>query len=141
MLAPIYVLVKTVPYPRPGSLNGRDRLSYVRLPWNVPAVTSHFFILPAEAKQSHDDETSRWIDTNTRPCPSCSVPIEKIGGCNHMRCCHCHASFCWACMRLGTICAAYGACRNGTPYRNAVPGQSADQRPPRFVCFFHMDHR
>jgi hypothetical protein len=77
------------------------------------------FILPAEPKQSHDEETSRWIDANTRPCPACFVPIDKNGGCNHMRCCHCHSSFCWACMQLGTECASY-ACRNGAPY-DAVP--------------------
>lgn len=35
------------------------------------------FILPADKKYSEEEETSRWINANTRPCPSCSVPISK----------------------------------------------------------------
>jgi hypothetical protein len=76
------------------------------------------FVLPTESKQLQDEETSRWVNTNTRQCPSCSVPISKTGGCNHIRCSHCGVSFCWACMRLRTACQAY-RCKNGAPYRNA----------------------
>lgn len=79
------------------------------------------FILPTESKHVQDEETSKWMNANTRPCPSCSVPIHKIGGCNHMKCGHCQANFCWACMRAGTTCGAW-QCKNGAPYRNAVPG-------------------
>jgi hypothetical protein len=76
------------------------------------------FVLPTESKQLQDEETSRWVNTNTRQCPSCSVPISKTGGCNHIRCSHCGVTFCWACMRLRTACQAY-RCKNGAPYRNA----------------------
>mmetsp|Transcript_20717 Transcript_20717/g.48940 ORF Transcript_20717/g.48940 Transcript_20717/m.48940 type:complete len:555 (+) Transcript_20717:115-1779(+) len=76
------------------------------------------FVLPVESKELEDEETSRWVNANTRRCPSCSVPISKTGGCNHMRCLHCGANFCWACMRLQTECQAY-RCQNGAPYRNA----------------------
>jgi hypothetical protein len=65
-----------------------------------------------------DEQTSKWMQSHTRPCPSCSVPIVKSGGCNHMRCSHCRASFCWACMQLRTRCRAY-QCTNGG--QNAVP--------------------
>lgn len=37
-----------------------------------------------------------------RPCPKCSVSIEKNGGCNHMTCTHCQHQFCWICMRPWT---------------------------------------
>ena len=76
------------------------------------------FVLPVESRELEDEETSRWVNANTRPCPSCSVPISKSGGCNHVRCVHCGANFCWACMRLQTVCQAY-RCQNGAPYRNA----------------------
>jgi hypothetical protein len=36
-----------------------------------------------------------------------------------MRCIHCRADFCWACMRLRTNCMAF-ECKNGAPYRDAV---------------------
>ena len=85
------------------------------------------FVLNAEAELSPDGNpalgdaaTARWIGTNCRPCPSCSVPIAKASGCNHMRCSRCGAGFCWACMRLRTRCAAFD-CRNGAPYGNAPP--------------------
>jgi len=78
------------------------------------------FVLPVESEHFQNEETSRWMDTNTRPCPSCSVPIIKASGCNNMTCTHCKAKFCWACMRLSISCRAY-KCHNGAPYRNAVP--------------------
>lgn len=37
-----------------------------------------------------------------------------------MRCTHCRANFCWACMRLHAQCNAY-KCKNGAPYGNASP--------------------
>ena len=73
---------------------------------------------PTTTNNSSDEQTSKWMQSHTRPCPSCSVPIVKSGGCNHMRCSHCRAQFCWACMRLRTRCRAYD-CSNGG--RNAVP--------------------
>ena len=29
---------------------------------------------------------AQWIINNTKPCPSCSSPIQKNEGCNHMTC-------------------------------------------------------
>lgn len=31
------------------------------------------------------------------PCPTCSTPIEKTEGCNHMTCTRCKQHFCWVC--------------------------------------------
>lgn len=33
----------------------------------------------------------------TVPCPQCSVPIRKAGGCSHMTCKKCAYEFCWTC--------------------------------------------
>lgn len=88
------------------------------------------FILNAESEFSPernsvigDKASAEWIGSNTRQCPSCSVPISKASGCNHMRCGNCGANFCWACMRLRTSCRAY-SCRNGAPF-------GGNARPPR----------
>mmetsp|Transcript_7888 Transcript_7888/g.19679 ORF Transcript_7888/g.19679 Transcript_7888/m.19679 type:complete len:588 (+) Transcript_7888:366-2129(+) len=80
------------------------------------------FILPADANSSmyEDERTNEWMKNNTRQCPSCSVPISKIDGCNHMNCSHCKAQFCWACMRLRTSCRAY-RCNNQAPFGDAIP--------------------
>eukprot|EP01043_Picozoa_sp_COSAG02_P048834 COSAG02_NODE_4842_length_4916_cov_2.448204_2_plen_835_part_00 len=67
-----------------------------------------------------DAESERWIASNTRPCPSCGTAIQKISGCNAMRCGSCRRSFCWACMRSSTACDHF-TCRNGAPYGNAKP--------------------
>ena len=37
------------------------------------------------------------LSEGIKPCPNCNVPIEKNGGCLHMRCWQCRADFCWAC--------------------------------------------
>ena len=36
-------------------------------------------------------------DFISSPCPSCSAPISKKGGCSHMTCSICKASFCYLC--------------------------------------------
>lgn len=89
---------------------------------------SEAFILPAESKILQDDETSRWMDANTRQCPSCAAKIVKTGGCNHMHCSNCRADFCWACMRLRTSCKAF-QCVNGARYGNAIPGRGGQDGP------------
>ncbi len=118
MLLPIYVFAKTgmaVNF----LLARRAREALFRSISVECPCCDESFVLPTESKQLEDEETSRWVTTNSRPCPSCSVPISKAGGCNHVRCSHCGANFCWACMRLRTACQAY-RCRNGAPYRNAT---------------------
>ncbi|KAI3429520.1 hypothetical protein D9Q98_005609 [Chlorella vulgaris] len=41
-------------------------------------------------------ETSSWLNANTKPCPKCSKPVEKNGGCNLVLC-RCGQAFCWLC--------------------------------------------
>lgn len=43
-------------------------------------------------------ETASWIKWHTKKCPSCSQPIEKNLGCNHMTCRQCKYNFCWLCL-------------------------------------------
>jgi hypothetical protein len=75
---------------------------------------------PTSSSSAPDKETEQWMGQHTRPCPSCSAPISKDSGCNHMRCTQCRASFCWACMRVSTQCGAYG-CHHGAPFGNSPP--------------------
>jgi len=71
-----------------------------------------------EEESQLDLQTHHWLMLNTRPCPRCRVPIQKQGGCNHMLCRACKATFCWACMREGQRCRSF-ACHNGAPFGNA----------------------
>jgi hypothetical protein len=34
---------------------------------------------------------------STKPCPQCHAPVERAGGCNHIKCLRCGDSFCWIC--------------------------------------------
>lgn len=49
--------------------------------------------------------TSGWIIANTKPCPSCKIPIQKNKGCYHMTC-RCGFDFCWLCLQGRCICYA-----------------------------------
>jgi len=55
--------------------------------------------------------TLHFLKTFTSPCPKCSFPIMKDGGCNHMRCTKCNYYFCWVCGGEGNKCNAY-QCKN-----------------------------
>ena len=70
------------------------------------------------AKCQDESETNNWVLANTKQCPKvgliftssynfsyncvtkCQASIEKNGGCNHMICGTCKASFCWSCLNL-----------------------------------------
>lgn len=49
-------------------------------------------------RNSEEFSSNKWIKSNTKPCPKCSVTIFKDGGCSHVRCLHCRYEFCWICM-------------------------------------------
>ncbi|XP_075712664.1 E3 ubiquitin-protein ligase RNF14-like [Rhinoderma darwinii] len=41
-----------------------------------------------------------WLEENSKPCPHCEAPIEKIDGCNKMICTSCKQYFCWLCLKI-----------------------------------------
>ncbi|XP_045431096.1 E3 ubiquitin-protein ligase parkin isoform X2 [Pipistrellus kuhlii] len=52
------------------------------------------------AEQARWEERSReTIQQTTKPCPRCRVPVEKNGGCMHMKCPQpqCQLEWCWNC--------------------------------------------
>lgn len=54
-----------------------------------------------------------WLKKNTSPCPKCKFPINKNGGCNHMRCSKCNYYFCWLCGGDGYQCGSYRCNKTG----------------------------
>ncbi|XP_043276230.1 E3 ubiquitin-protein ligase RNF14-like [Venturia canescens] len=48
-----------------------------------------------------------YLTKNTRFCPQCETPTEKIEGCNKMMCGNCETNFCWLCGQLITNKNAY----------------------------------
>ncbi len=39
-------------------------------------------------------------DNNIQLCPGCLHPIEKIGGCNYVKCVICKTRWCWVCHKV-----------------------------------------
>uniref|UniRef100_A0A6J0URH0 RBR-type E3 ubiquitin transferase n=1 Tax=Pogona vitticeps TaxID=103695 RepID=A0A6J0URH0_9SAUR len=50
-------------------------------------------------KALEEMESQDWLEKNSKLCPSCATPIEKLDGCNKMTCTACRQYFCWICMR------------------------------------------
>ncbi len=91
------------------------------------------FVLNTEAemtKSTNPDKgmNEHWIRDNCKPCPGCSSPVEKNGGCNHMHCAQCNTDFCWVCMQAGRKCGAYNCVnRPGTAKSAEVSSHQSPQ--------------
>jgi hypothetical protein len=51
------------------------------------------------SKKKADKKSDQWKKIYTKPCPQCTMPIEKDGGCKHMVCSQCKYNFCWNCLK------------------------------------------
>lgn len=63
---------------------------------------------------------------HSRPCPKCRYPIEKNGGCNHVRCSSCQFYFCWHCGGPGNECMA-SYCSSEGKYSHQEPEYNEEQ--------------
>lgn len=63
-------------------------------PWHQDLTCDEYEL----QKKDNDQETERWLAEKTKPCPNCSIPIEKGNGCFHMTCRGCRFEFCWECL-------------------------------------------
>ena len=50
-----------------------------------------------DIEERKDDGVAEWMKkTGSKPCPKCSVPIEKNNGCDHIYCINCKHHFYWS---------------------------------------------
>ena len=65
----------------------------------------------AEFKNKIEKRANGYIfNVEAKPCPECSYPIQKNGGCNSMICSRCNTTFCWLCLRLWSEHSNYSQC-------------------------------
>ena len=64
--------------------------------WHADATCDEFQQWKRENSQA-DERFQRWSNDHAKPCPKCTMPIEKNGGCNHVTC-RCKHEFCWLCL-------------------------------------------
>ena len=62
---------------------------------NVVCSKCHNTLQPEHVCNPDDIETAKFINSSSKPCPKCAVPISKIDGCDLMFCTLCHVSFSW----------------------------------------------
>lgn len=48
--------------------------------------------------------TQQWLESHTKSCPECNIPIEKVDGCASVKC-RCGIRFCYSCGQRKCICA------------------------------------
>ncbi|XP_030068264.1 E3 ubiquitin-protein ligase RNF14 [Microcaecilia unicolor] len=49
-------------------------------------------------KALEEMESKDWLAKNSKLCPHCGTPIQKVDGCNKMTCTGCRQYFCWICL-------------------------------------------
>eukprot|EP00746_Dinoflagellata_sp_MGD_P164810 gnl/MRDRNA2_/MRDRNA2_93694_c0_seq1.p1 gnl/MRDRNA2_/MRDRNA2_93694_c0~~gnl/MRDRNA2_/MRDRNA2_93694_c0_seq1.p1 ORF type:complete len:700 (+),score=116.74 gnl/MRDRNA2_/MRDRNA2_93694_c0_seq1:293-2101(+) len=88
-----------------GSINAACECGGV---WCVLCKDESHWPASCEEKRWYDrmfDRNETRLDQNgtdvIKCCPQCWVPIEKNGGCSHMRCRICGYDFCWTCGSFG----------------------------------------
>lgn len=64
------------------------------------------------SRRTEERATSAAVAAISWPCPGCKTPIERMDGCQHMKCPNCQANFCWLCgrdlgRRVGTFPVHY----------------------------------
>ncbi|XP_078412862.1 E3 ubiquitin-protein ligase parkin isoform X1 [Cetorhinus maximus] len=67
------------------------------------AVNQQSYVINQQAAQRAlwEEASRQAIKETTKPCPKCQVPVEKNGGCMHMKCprTSCHFQWCWLCSK------------------------------------------
>ena len=80
--------------------------------------------------------TAKLLDSDTKQCPTCSVGIFKIDGCDMMFCVDCHTSFSWKTGKIET-----GIIHNPHYFEwLRSGGKTADRNPNEVRCGREMDH-
>lgn len=62
------------------------------------------------SSRAEDQDSTQWLARHSKPCPGCSAPIQRSGGCKHMTCKQCRYQFCWLCGSIWTGHNAFGKC-------------------------------
>lgn len=93
-----------------------------------------FEVIGKDKKQEHvcDEntlKTAQLMKKETKPCPSCGVPIFKISGCDQMWCTVCHIAFSWQTGRQVT-----GTIHNPHYYAWAKDNNTAVNPPGAQMC-------
>jgi len=47
-----------------------------------------------------NDLNTEFINTFAKKCPKCSMLVQKLDGCNQMKCPMCDTNFCWLCLKI-----------------------------------------
>lgn len=74
-------------------------------------------------KALEEMESKEWLEKNSKSCPCCGTPIQKLDGCNKMTCTGCMQYFCWICM---------GFLSRANPYKHFTD--------PDSLCFNRLFH-
>ncbi|CAD6196758.1 unnamed protein product [Caenorhabditis auriculariae] len=87
-------------------------------------------------------QNSNWFEENSKPCPKCRVPIEKIEGCHKMHCTKCDCYFCWLCGKVldkenpyGHFNVSGGECE-GRLFEGVVPLEDFEEDEEEFQFVF-----
>eukprot|EP01104_Vermistella_antarctica_P006562 TRINITY_DN17271_c0_g1_i1.p1 TRINITY_DN17271_c0_g1~~TRINITY_DN17271_c0_g1_i1.p1 ORF type:complete len:599 (-),score=69.22 TRINITY_DN17271_c0_g1_i1:155-1951(-) len=45
-----------------------------------------------------EEESLKWLDSHSQPCPKCGIYVQRMDGCEWIQCLGCRHQFCWNCL-------------------------------------------
>ncbi len=75
-----------------------------------------------------NERGAKFVAETTKPCPGCKAPVEKVGGCKHIKC-RCGYEFCYECLAEWSLSHLGTPCSNDYDHRDILRLAGRRDRP------------
>jgi E3 ubiquitin-protein ligase RNF14 len=93
-----------------------EERAQMRIEYSVSVIEQVEYVIEIQDRRTKETELSyEWVEDQCARCPQCRSSINKVEGCNHIKCSVCTAHFCYLCSK-GCYGYEHWSEHNGTCY-------------------------